>query len=198
LAVPTLDTQTVRKLVDAAPGQLKLHLLLMANCGMTQQDISDLRPSEVDWERGRIVRKRSKTRDQSAKVPTVHYPLWPPTRDLLRQYGRRDGDHVLLTEGGRTWVRDALKPDGTRHRVDAIRSNYAHVARRLGLTAPLKLLRKTSASLLETHEIHGRYAPHFLGHAPRSVADKHYIDPSQDLFDRAVAWLGERYGFVAT
>ena len=42
----------------------------MANTGMTQTDVSDLHPSEVDWERGRVTRKRSKTEDR-ASVPTV-------------------------------------------------------------------------------------------------------------------------------
>ena len=69
-AVPVLEIGEVPKLIDEAPGQLKLHLLLMANTGMTQTDISDLHPSEVDWERGRVTRKRSKTEDR-ASVPTV-------------------------------------------------------------------------------------------------------------------------------
>ena len=47
----------------------------------------------------------------------------------------------------------------------------------------MKLLRKTSSSLLETHEVYGRYATLFLGQSPRSIADRHYVWPSQDLFD---------------
>jgi hypothetical protein len=39
---------------------LTLHLLLMANCGFTQQDVSDLSQDEVDWQLGTITRKRSK------------------------------------------------------------------------------------------------------------------------------------------
>ena len=58
----------------------------------------------------------------------------------------------------------------------------------------MKLLRKTSSSLLETHEVYGRYATLFLGQSPRSIADRHYVWPSQDLFDKAMGWLGERYG----
>ncbi len=52
-AVPTIQTDEVKRLLAAARGQLKLHILLMLNCGMTQQDISDLRPSEVDWSQRR-------------------------------------------------------------------------------------------------------------------------------------------------
>lgn len=46
-SIPTIPLAEVRSLIAEAPGQLKLHLLLMANAGMTQTDISDLRPGEV-------------------------------------------------------------------------------------------------------------------------------------------------------
>ncbi len=196
-SVPTMDPATVRKLIDAAPGQLRLHLLLMANTGMLQTDISDLAPSEVDWDRGRIVRKRSKTASHDA-VPTVEYELWPLTAELLRKYGHRSGDRALLTESGKPWVRDEIRPDGKRSKVDSIKSNYIHVTDRLDLTAPMKLIRKTSASLLASHPVHQRFDSHFLGHSPRSIADRHYVRPDQSLFDQALSWLGQQYGFVPT
>jgi len=190
--VPTVPLADLKKLVAGAPGQLRLHLLLMLNCGMYQGDISDLMPSQVDWEAGRIRRKRSKTEDH-AKVPIVEYRLWPETRRLLREYGRTEGERALLTESGRPWVRDFLKPDGKRSKVDAIKSNYVHLRRKTKLAYPMKLLRKTSASLLETNADFARYATLFLGHSPRSIADRHYVVPSQENFDLAVAWLGEKY-----
>ncbi|WP_156513050.1 hypothetical protein [Planctomyces sp. SH-PL62] len=193
-AVPTLPPETVRKLIEGAPGQLRLHLLLMANCGMGQKDISDIRPEEIDWRRGRITRKRSKTSDRET-VPTVEYPLWPETWELLEGAGHRTGDHALKTESGRAWVREWTTEDGVRHKCDAVKSNYAHLARRLKIQTPMKLIRKTSSSLLDTHETHSRYALLFLGHSPRSIADRHYIKPSQDRFDAAVRWLREAYGF---
>jgi len=183
--VPTIPDSDVRKLIDAAPGQLRLHLLLMANCGMTQVDISDLKSGEVDWEKGRIERKRSKTEDHDS-VPVVNYPLWPETWRLLREYGRREGERALETESGRPWVRDVIKPDGKRSKVDAIKSNYVHLQRKTGLDYPMRLLRKTSASLLETKKDYARYATLFLGHSPRSIADRHYVVPSQKNFDRAI------------
>ena len=42
----------VKKILAKAHGVLRLHILLFLNCGMTQQDISDLHPSEVDWDGG--------------------------------------------------------------------------------------------------------------------------------------------------
>jgi integrase len=75
--------QEVRRLIDQASGQLKLHLLLVINCGMTQIDTSDLRLEQVDWGTERIIRKRSKT-DDHPNVPTVNHKLWPLTFELLR------------------------------------------------------------------------------------------------------------------
>ena len=192
-SIPTIPVEQVVRLITSAPGQLKLHLLLMLNTGMTQVDISDLRPGEVVWDQGRIIRKRSKTVAHE-HVPTVEYPLWPTTWHLFKKFGRHDGEHALLTESGRPWLRDNLRPDGNRSKVDAIKSNYVHLQRKTGSAHPLKLFRKTSATVIESHEHYGRYVGHFLGHAPRSLADRHYAAPSRDLFDRIIGWLGQVYG----
>jgi integrase len=191
--VETWTAQEYQKAVRAAPGKLKLALLLMANTGMTQRDVSDLRDAEVDWKAGRITRKRSKTKDRK-NVPTVSYPLWPVTFKLLQQY-RSGGDRVLLTESGLPFVRTDLDADGKLVKADGFASNYAHLKRRLKLTRTLKQLRKTAASLLATHA--GQHiVDQFLGHAPRSIADRHYVKPDQGQFDEAVLWLGRRLGQV--
>ncbi len=192
-AVPTIPVKDAKTLIEKASGQLKLHLLLMTNCGFTQIDISDLKPSEVDWKAGRIKRKRSKTEDHE-DVPVVDYPLWPETWELLQKYGKRDGKHALLTESGKTWVRDFIKPNGKRSKVDAIKSNYVHLAKRLKYEFSMKLLRKTSATML------GRDQPDsivtlFLGHSPRTIAARHYQAPDPARFDAAVAGLRTLYGF---
>ena len=191
--VEVMTVDQVRRLVSEAPGQLKLHLLLMLNCGMTQIDIRSLKPSEVDWERGRITRKRTKTKRIKA-VPTVCYKLWPETLRLLREFGHRDGDHALLTESGRPWVRDGIKADGKRSKTDAIKSNFVHLARRLKIETPMKLLRKTSATLLANSPEFGHLHALFLGHSPRSVADRHYVKTSETVLDHALDWLGHQYG----
>jgi integrase len=185
--------------IEKAPGNFKLALLLMGNCGMRQKDVSDLLDTEVDWRSGRITRKRSKTR-RHKNVPTVSYKLWPATLDLLRQY-RSGKDHVLLTESGRLYVRSESKQDSRAKRADGFTSRWAHLKKQLRKELPefrrdLKGIRATGASLLGQHETYGRFAQLYLGHAPRSVADKHYVVPSQDLFDKAVAWLGQQLGQV--
>ena len=40
---------------------------------------------------------------------------------------------------------------------------------------PLKAFRSISATLLESHASYGRYKTHFLGHSPKSIADKHTL-----------------------
>jgi len=93
--------------VEKAPGKLRLGLLLMANCGMTQGDVSDLLDTEVDWAEGRVIRRRSKTAGHE-NVPTVNYKLWPLTWTLLRQY-RSGRERVLLTESGQPYVRKEIR-----------------------------------------------------------------------------------------
>ncbi len=190
--IATIPVEEVRRLISNAPGQLQLHLLLMINCGMTQVDISDLSPGEVDWNRGRIRRKRGKTADHES-VPTVDYPLWSETWSRLRVFGRRDGDRVLLIKSGQPWVRDRLLDSGKRSKVDAIKSNYRHLQRVTSSVHPMKLFRKTSASVLETDGNHARYTLMFLRHAPKTVADRHYVVPSQANFDRAIEFLRRTY-----
>jgi integrase len=191
-AVQTWAVEEFQKIVTAAPGKLKLAILLMANCGMTQADVSDLLDSEVDWASGRITRKRSKTKGE-ANVPTVCYLLWPVTFDLLKKY-RSGRERVLLTEGGEPYVRTRLNDKGRLVKADGFASNYAHVQRRLGLYRPLKQLRKLGASLLSSHKDYGRFVSYFLGHSPRTVADRHYEKPPQALFNQAVTWLGKQLG----
>jgi integrase len=192
-AITTWTPKEFAHVVSEAPGKLKLQLLLMANCGMTQGDVSDLQDKEVDWEEGRIIRQRSKTAGHE-QVPTVNYLLWPSIFDLLQKY-RSGSSTVLLTESRLPYVRKELV-SGRLVKADTIASNWVHLKRRLDFHRPLKQLRKLGATLLEGHPTYGRLVGHFLGHSPRSVAQKHYASPSQELFDEAVTWLGQQLGQV--
>jgi integrase len=193
-AVTTWTAEEFKRAVEAAPGKLKLALLLMANTGATQQDISDLLDAEVDWAAGRVIRKRSKTADRE-NVPVVNYKLWPATFELLQKY-RSGQERVLLTESGEPYVRTRLNDQGKLVKADGFASNFVHLKKRLKLDRPLKELRKLGASLLGSHKDYGRLASYFLGHSPRTVADRHYVTPPQELFDEAVTWLGKQLGQV--
>jgi integrase len=195
-AIETLTTAEVKQLLET-PKRLKLYVLLMLNCGMTSSDIGQLTKDEVDWKHGRIIRVRSKTRGKSEKVPTVNYRLWPETFKLLTQYKSNDPNLALtITDGGPLWKMHRTE-SGKISKVDNIASIYSEWCVRNGIPRKqLKRLRKTAASMLADHPKYARYAQHFLGHAPSSVADRHYVTPSQPQFDLALTWLGKQFGII--
>jgi|SRR5579864_844633 len=193
--VTTMTVEEVPLLVENGTGQLPLHLLLMANCGMTQKDISDIGQDQVDWDHGRIKRKRSKTKEH-VNVPTVDYMLWPLTWELLKAHRATEGERALLTRSGRPWVWSQLV-DGELKSADNIASNYTHLQLKLNFNKPLKLIRKTSATLLGNSDTYRDLTGYFLGHAPRGMQERHYVATSQARFDEAITWLGRQYGFVS-
>ncbi len=191
--IETWTVEEVRRVISEAPGKLKLALLLMCNCGMTQKDVSDLQDDEVNWQEGRITRKRSKTRKRQG-TPTVCYKLWPQTFALLKKY-RSGKKHVLLTKFGKTYRGESH--DGAKLvSRDVFASSFGQLCKRIKFDKQMKLLRKTSATLLESHEIYGRLTSLFLGHAPASVKDRHYAAPPQALFDEGIEWLGKQLGLA--
>ncbi len=191
--VETFDLDELRQIYDSAAGRTQLYLLLMMNCGMQQQDIADLRLDQVDWQDGRIVRKRSKTAKHD-RVPVVSYKLWPRTLDLLRQHRSQSAEVLIVNGNGEPLKMEGIRDDGRVHKTDNIRSAYYRVTRKLKIERPkpLKLIRKTSASLLANR--FGRdVAKLFLGHAPADVADQSYLKPARNALDAALDWLGEEY-----
>src|SRR5579884_3377101 len=191
--IVTWSAEEVQHVIGEAPGKLKLALLLMLNCGMTQKDVSDLKDDEMRWHEGRIERQRSKTRRRKG-TPTVCYKLWPETFALLKQY-RSGQENVLLTKSGKTYLRQAHEGGKLVSR-DIIAGSFRQLCKRLGFKKQMKQLRKTSATMLESHPVYGRFTSFFLGHAPASLKDRHYARPDQALFDEAVNWLGQQFGFV--
>ncbi len=182
-------------MLTVATQRTRLFLLLMLNCGYYQSDLAELRPFQVDWRLGRIKRKRTKTEDLQ-NVPVVDYPLWDETFDLLRGYGRTEGDRVFLNENGDYLMRWRTNGGGTLVKIDNISDCFKRACDRLTFAVErLMDLRKTSASKLEEHEVYGRYAEYFLGKAPSSDTGRSCARPSQDIFDRSVIWLGEQFGF---
>ena len=121
-----------------APEKVQLWALLMLNCGMYAGDISDLKPSEVNWKLGRICRKRSKTK-QIESCPTVDYPLWSRTFDLLRKHGRQDGERVFLNRNGNPLVQQCFKGNGKAKNQDSIYDVYRRLSGGNG-GKPLKAL----------------------------------------------------------
>lgn len=179
--IEVFQDEEIARLLDESRDTIRLMILLALNTGMTQIDISDLSHDEVDWERGRLTRKRSKTADR-ANVPTVEYPLWEETFTLLTRLRSSDPDRVLVTQSGRPWV------CRRETNIDSIRIEFEKLKPALSF----KYLRKTAATKLGSHPEYRAYAQHFLGHAPSNVADSHYVRPDQPIFDLAIRWLREQ------
>lgn len=197
--IETFDLGALDTILDAAVERTRLYLLLMLNCGMYQSDVAAVKQSQVDWAGGKITRKRTKT-EREKKVPTVSYLLWDETFRLLKKYRSQDPILALTNENGAALLRRPLRENGRVSRTDNIKKGYERLCKCLRIEEPMPLmyLRKTSASLLETHETFGRHAQYFLGQAPQSLAERRYAKPSPEQFDRAVRWLGLEYGYVTT
>ncbi len=189
--VKVTEMTDVRKVYDAAAPSMKLYILLAINCGMTQVDISDLRPDQIDWKKATLTRKRGKTKHVGT-VPTVVYPLWPETLKLLQDNRSKDPNRLLLAPGGGPLKYEVRRGDKTvKH--DYVGLMFRRLMKRLDLDSPFKSLKKTSASLLRDHKDYIGLEGLFLDHAPRSTSDKHYAAPPLKLFAKAVEWLRQQY-----
>jgi integrase len=184
------SNEELATLFRAANPRMKLYMLLMLNCGMTQKDVSDLDVREVDWDEGRIIRKRSKTRG-NGNVPEVDYRLWPETWDLLlRESSRTEGGPILLNRNGRTLCSEEYV-DGKYKKRDGIKDAFNRITTKAGIRKSLTSLKKTSASLLRTSDKYNSVRSLFLGHAEPRLADQHYAKAPQVLLDEAIAWVRE-------
>ena len=184
-------------MLKKAEGRVRLYVLLMLNCGMYPKDIATLQQSEVDWKKGRIIRKRTKTRDRSEKVPKVDYPLWKETFTLLKEHRSDHPDIVLLNEDGNSlWSEEDR--GGKWKRNNAIKCMFFRLVNNTMKLPkeerkPLKSLRKTGATMLE-NSAYGRFTEHYLGEAPATTASRHYAHKNGSEFDKAIKWLGEKLG----
>ncbi len=193
MEVATFTDEELKTLLDSTPEKFGLWLLLMLNCGMYQGDIAELKPCEVDWEKGTITRKRSKEKNQP-NAPVVSYKLWDRTFALLKKYGKQQGDRVFSNRNGDPLVERAFKDsNGKLKNQDCIYQAYRYLFPDKS-RKPLKAIRKTGASTLAKHPQFKWYADYYLGHSPKGIAEKHYIRPEDTEFFQALAWLGEQFG----
>ncbi len=188
-----LKIPQIQAILKQATKRTKLYVLLGLNCAMTQQDMSDLHPDEVDWTAGVITRKRSKTNKYDS-VPTVSYPLWEPTFELLKKEKSSHKERVLLTNTGKALKTEFLDPSNKIQKTDAVRSSIRRLAKNAEIDFTLKMLKKTSASLIRNNREFQGLESLFLDHAPVSMADRHYTTVPQELLNEAVLWLGDELG----
>jgi len=196
LTTPSVfTTDEIKTLLTQSEDRTKLFILLMLNIGAYQSDISELRHEEVNWTTGTITRKRTKTKAHK-NVPTVTYRLWPETFKLLRQFRSKKGDRVLLNSLGNPLVDRGVKSDGKSYTNDAIKNAFDRVRKKTGIDKPMKLLRKTSATLIRSQAEYRGLEDLFLGHSPTSMSDRHYAQPPEQLLAAATDWLGTQFDVI--
>jgi integrase len=175
--------EEVREALNELKPRLQLYCLLGLNCGMLSADVGQLRKDQIDLRKGTLTRKREKTA-ANPRVPKVTYKLWPTTLALLRECWSEHPTLALTSMDGTPLWESKIEGDKTPQK-DLIHQQL----KRAGAKLTMKQFRSIAASYLETSEIYGRYTSYYLGHAPRSIADKHYVLPSQQRFDDAISWL---------
>lgn len=189
-----LTIDQISELVEDSSPRTELYILLGLNCGYRQTDIACIAPGEVDWSAGKITRKRTKTA-KSKRTPTVTYKLWPRTFELLKKQGTRNGERVLLSVNGTPLVNVELRNDGKTRKTDAIKSAMQRLTKKKDFAATMDILRNTSATMLRSSSVYTTLVDLFLGHSPRSMADKHYAAAPIGLLEEATDWLASQYGF---
>jgi integrase len=202
----TISLELVQTLLDAAPPQLKLCILLTLNCGFGAGEIGQLTMEEYNPKTGRIIHKRSKTKNHK-NAPTVCYKLWDCTKELLDQEianrknypKRQEAARCLLVNrsGNPLWYE---RFDGTKtSKSDNISCNFKRLVARLRGNDPsfpsisYYQFRKTSASLIYNEPKFRIYNELWLAHSPRSVADRHYNAVEDTILDGCIAWLHDQY-----
>ena len=127
----------------------------------------------------------------------VSWLLWDTTKQLLDKHKSNDKQWLLTNENGGQLVVSKLRIDGKvgiSNNVDSAWDRLTVKMKKKGVTVrPLEQLRKTGSSKLEEHRDYGRYSQFFLGQAPSSVAEQRYAQPSQIVFNQAMAWLGQQF-----
>lgn len=187
--VKTLSPSDIGTIVNDATERTRLYILLGLNCAMTQKDIADLHPKEVDWKLGIITRKRSKTHDIE-NVPEVSYPLWKSTFALLTAERSDSKDRVLVTRDGKPLRTDSLDEADKLKKTDAVRLALRRLSQKVGIEFSMTRFKKTAASLFRNDSRYKGIESLYLDHAPKSMSDKHYTAIPQDLLNEAIAWLG--------
>ncbi len=155
-----LPIDTIKQFLAICEPRQKLVVLLGLNFGFTQKDTAEF--NRLDIVDGHYDHKRAKTK-KHAGVPKPKYLIWQETAKLLEV-------ETLPTRRQIETMYDTLNRKRTGDKI-----------------AP-KHFRSTAASLIYNSP-YSQYAQYFLGHSPRTIADKHYIVPSQTEFDECLKWL---------
>jgi integrase len=193
--VKTMAPDHIAALLKHAAPRTRAFVLLGLNCGMTAQDISDLKHDELDLDAGTITRRRSKSQRARTACPVVTWPLWKETAEAIRETMTEEGPLVFVGQQGRPMVVETIRKDGRVMKTDSVRQAFDRTRRKLEDSHPdipsFKTLRATSANALRQNADFSDITDLFLGHAAASVMDRHYAEPRNAKLAEAVAWLGK-------
>ncbi|MBM4128198.1 MAG: integrase [Nitrospira sp.] len=128
------EASEIRQILATAKQPLKAMVLLAANCGFGQTDLSSLPIRAVDLETGWVDFARVKT-----AVPR-RVPLWPETVAAIREWlterpkakDPADNGLLFITKYGQRWV----KLNKTGSPADALGGEFSKVVKALGLKRP--------------------------------------------------------------
>ena len=182
--VPVAD---VERVVEHCPNVWWRVLVALARFGGLRipSEAFSLTWGDVDWERNRLTVPSPKTRSQGKPHRVI--PLFP----LLRPHLERAFEHA--EEGS-----EYIIPEEYRRRANGerewgganLRTQFGKIVRRAGVEPWPRLWHSLRAScesdLAQSFPL--ATVTKWLGNTP-SVALRHYVDPTEAAFDRAVNWL---------
>jgi len=179
-----------RRLLDVSTDRSKLYWLLMANCGMTQVDISEMKPSAIDWEKGILTYKRRKIKRKKTRKART-YKLWPETLELLRKLAKRSGSRALTTRTGTPLVNRTVKTDGRKVNGVAITNAFNRAKAEAGLDEfSATDIRNTVATVLRNSE-HAHAVGLYLQHR-NNTTDAHYAADYDNALDAPLDFVRQR------
>jgi integrase len=186
----------IKSMMEKLPVRGRAAVMLGLNCGFTVGDVADLKKSNVDLTAGRVVYKRVKTRGRK-HTPTINYKLWPETIAVLKEYQSDHPELWFLTEDGLP-LKESKIVDDRESKWSALAQQWESWKESGDVPKkPQKGLRKTGATAIEA--TYPGWEQMFLGHAPTSIAGKHYVvkdgQPNPE-FDRIMDWLREQVLFM--
>jgi hypothetical protein len=120
----------------------------------------------------------------------VNYRLWPEMARLLKANLSQHPTFVLTSMANTPLWNSYIDANGKRKKNDLITQQWARV-KHDGVWIRMKDFRSIGATIIADHREYGRYYHHYLGHSPQSIGDKHYVPPSDALFDEIMEHVGK-------
>lgn len=176
--------EEIRKIWKLANRRMRCFIAVGLNCGYGQRDISELRVREIDFEKGYIDRRRSKTGVRS------RHKLWAVTMELIKQEMQPDAggdDRAFLTARGTPLAQSGWR-DGKFYRTDSIACSFRRLMKKAGIDGGRSFysLRKTGASEIE--KIDPTVTEMYLAHSEKGMK-KNYAERNWEALGRALEGL---------